>query len=178
MIEVIEKKYHPKNRNHTIHIAIAPTKNLDRTEYFVEKATEIGIDEISFIYTKHSERKNLNLERIEKIGVSAIKQSLKFYLPLFNPMTSFEEFIGQKREGQLFVAHESTPSTRHLLNLALSNTTYTVLIGAEGGFSEEEVQNAIHRGFTPVSLGESRLRTETAALAACFALNFLQIIKI
>jgi 16S rRNA (uracil1498-N3)-methyltransferase len=177
-IEITEKQYFNSKKSYYIHIAVAPTKNLDRIEYFVEKAVEMGIDEISFIFTKHSERKNLNLERIEKIAISAMKQSLKFRLPVLNEAKNFKQFISQKFEGQLFIAHETINPMHHLLKMALPNASYTVLIGTEGGFTEDEVQEANHQGFTPVSLGESRLRTETAALATCFALNFLQIIKI
>lgn len=176
-IEIVHQEFVPKNYSHYIHIALAPTKNIDRIEYFVEKAVEIGIDEISFFYCQHSERKQLNTERIEKIAVAAMKQSLKFYLPVFNEMISFRQFIEKKREGQLFIAHETVSMEHHLLNKALADARYTVMIGAEGGFSDEEVQAAVKNGFTPVSLGETRLRTETAALASCFALNFLQIKK-
>ena len=127
-----------------LHIAMAPTKNMDRNEWFAEKATEIGFDELTFLNCRFSERKVIKTERIEKILVSAIKQSLKARLPRLNEMTDFCTFIEKDA---------------------------LVLIGPEGDFSEEEVKKAIEKGFVPISLGKSRLRTETAALVACHTMN-------
>ena len=156
-----------------IHIAMAPTKNMDRNEWFAEKATEIGIDQLSFLCCRFSERKVIKTERIEKILVSAMKQSLKAYLPKLNEMMEFDKFIAQDFKGQKFIAHcyeGAKPQLKHILK---PGKDAIVLIGPEGDFSEEEVEKAINNGFIPVSLGRSRLRTETAALVACHTLNLL-----
>jgi len=148
-------------------IAIAPTKNIERTEWFAEKATEIGIDRIAFLNCRFSERKEIKPERVNKILVSAMKQSLKARLPELQAMTDFKKFIMQAFEGQKFIAH-CYPGEKGLLSKVYRpNENVLVLIGPEGDFSEEEIELAIKQGFVPVSLGESRLRTETAALAAC-----------
>ena len=156
-----------------IHIAMAPTKNMDRNEWFAEKATEIGIDQLSFLCCRFSERKVIKTERIEKILVSAMKQSLKAYLPKLNEMMEFDKFIAQDFKGQKFIAHcyeGAKPQLKHILK---PGKDAIVLIGPEGDFSEEEVEKAINNGFIPVRLGRSRLRTETAALVACHTLNLL-----
>lgn len=154
-----------------LHIAMAPTKNMDRTEWFVEKATEIGFDELTFLNCKYSERKVIKTERIAKIMVSAIKQSLKARLPILNEMTDFGKFITRPFDGQKYIAHCYEGEKPLLKNLVRKGENALVLIGPEGDFSEEEVQKAIANGFTPISLGRSRLRTETAALVACHILN-------
>lgn len=154
--------------NGHLHIAIAPTKNMDRMEWFTEKATEIGIDEITFLLCRYSERKVVKNERIEKILVSGIKQSLKSRLPRLNEMTDFKKFVAQDIPGGKFIAHCYKDRERLLLKDVLTEgQDATILIGPEGDFSEEEVALAVRHGFIPVSLGTSRLRTETAALAAC-----------
>lgn len=156
-----------------LHIAMAPTKNMDRNEWFAEKATEIGFDELSFLNCRFSERKVIKNERIEKILVSAIKQSLKARLPLLNEMMDFDKFISQDFKGQKFIAHCYEGEKPLLRNILKSGEDALVLIGPEGDFSEEEVSKAIQRGFIPISLGKSRLRTETAALVACHTLNLM-----
>jgi 16S rRNA (uracil1498-N3)-methyltransferase len=154
-----------------LHIAIAPTKNIDRFEWFLEKATEIGIDEITPLLTSHSERKTVNPERLEKILVSAMKQSLKAYLPKLNGLTSFKELvIGNKTENK-FIAYCDEIQKTHLKKLATSEKNTLILIGPEGDFSADEVKLAIENGFKVVSLGESRLRTETAGIVACHIVN-------
>ena len=154
-----------------LHIAIAPTKNMDRTEWFAEKATEIGLDELTFLNCRHSERKVIKTDRINKILVSAIKQSLKARLPKLNEMTGFDSFIRQSFPGQKFIAH-CYPGEKPLLkDIVQPGEDALVLIGPEGDFSEEEVAGAEACGFTSISLGRSRLRTETAALVACHILN-------
>ena len=156
-----------------LHIAIAPTKNMDRNEWLTEKVTEIGVDTITFLQCRFSERKAIKTERIEKIIVSAIKQSLKARLPQLNEMTEFNKFIAQEFQGQKFIAH-CYPGEKELLKNAITPGKDTlVLIGPEGDFSEEEVAAAIDNGFIPVSLGKSRLRTETAALTACLTFNLI-----
>lgn len=156
-----------------LHIAMAPTKNMDRNEWFAEKATEIGFDELSFLNCRFSERKVIKNERIEKILVSAIKQSLKARLPLLNEMMDFDKFISQDFKGQKFIAHCYEGEKPLLKNILKPGEDALVLIGPEGDFSEEEVSKAIQRGFIPISLGKSRLRTETAALVACHTLNLM-----
>lgn len=156
-----------------LHIAMAPTKNMDRNEWFAEKATEIGFDELTFLNCRYSERKVIKNERIEKILVSAIKQSLKARLPKLNEMMDFDKFIAQDFQGQKFIAHCYEGEKPLLKNVLKAEEDALVLIGPEGDFSEEEVKKAIERGFVPISLGKSRLRTETAALVACHTLNLL-----
>ena len=154
-----------------LHIAMAPTKNMDRTEWFAEKATEIGFDELTFLNCRFSERKVIKTERIQKILVSAIKQSLKARLPLLNEMTDFDKFVRQPFNGQKFIAHCYEGEKPLLRDILKQGEDALVLIGPEGDFSEEEVKLAIEQGFQPISLGRSRLRTETAALVACHILN-------
>lgn len=150
-----------------LHLAIAPTKNLDRMEWLVEKATEIGIDEITFLNCRYSERRVIKTDRLERVAIAAMKQSLKARLPKINPMEDFGHFLLHPLNGQYFIAH-CHPGNK--LNLPQGMTAYSdtvVLIGPEGDFSEQEVALATERGYQPVSLGPSRLRTETAALVAC-----------
>ncbi len=155
------------------HIAMAPTKNMDRNEWFAEKATEIGFDELTFLNCRYSERKVIKTERIEKIMVSAIKQSLKARLPKVNEMVPFDAFIASVQCEQKFIAHCYQGEKARLKDVLQPGKDALVLIGPEGDFSEDEVRKAIEKGFTPVSLGQSRLRTETAALVACFTLKEL-----
>lgn len=157
-----------------LHIAMAPTKNMDRNEWFAEKATEIGFDELSFLHCRFSERKVIKTERIEKILVSAIKQSLKARIPVLNEMTDFNKFIAQDFKGQKFIAHCYEGEKPLLRDVLVKGEDALVLIGPEGDFSEEEVKKATDRGFLPISLGKSRLRTETAALVACHTMNLMQ----
>ena len=154
-----------------LHIAMAPTKNMDRTEWFAEKATEIGFDEVTFLNCRFSERRVIKTERISKILISAIKQSLKARLPKLNEMTDFDRFIAQPFDGQKFIAHCYEGEKPLLKNIIRKGENALVMIGPEGDFSEEEVKKAIGQGFQPISLGRSRLRTETAALVACHILN-------
>ena len=154
-----------------LHLAMAPTKNMDRTEWFAEKATEIGFDELTFLNCRFSERKVIKTERIAKILVSAIKQSLKARLPKLNEMTDFNKVVTRPFKGQKFIAHCYEGEKPLLKDVIRKGEDTLVLIGPEGDFSEEEVKKAIENGFTPISLGKSRLRTETAALVACHIMN-------
>lgn len=154
-----------------LHIAMAPTKNMDRNEWFAEKATEVGIDELTFLNCRFSERKVIKTERIEKILISAIKQSLKARLPKLNGMVDFDKFIAQDFSGQKFIAHCYEGEKPLLKQILIPGEDALVLIGPEGDFSEEEVKRAIEKGFQPISLGKSRLRTETAALIASVLIN-------
>ncbi len=168
----IQKKtfQEPLWRGH-LHLAMAPTKNMDRTEWLAEKATEIGLDELSFLNCRFSERKVIKTERIEKIVVSALKQSLKARKPQVNEMMTFNKFVQQDFSGDKFIAH-CYKGEKSLLKDVLSGERDTlVLVGPEGDFSQEEVELALSCGFRPVSLGNSRLRTETAALVASHLMN-------
>jgi 16S rRNA (uracil1498-N3)-methyltransferase len=169
-------RHHPEyqKRGYRIHVVVAPTKNMDRMEWFVEKAVEMGTDEITFLQCARSERKNLNLERLEKIAISAMKQSMKAYLPTLHPLTRYADFLQQPLAGQRFIAHLVEGQERHSLAKSVTGEdTYTILIGPEGDFSPEEVTQALQAGYKPVTLGQSRLRTETAALAACHTIHVL-----
>lgn len=169
--EVIEN--HEK-RPYKIHIAIAPTKSMERMEFFMEKATEIGIDEISFLKTFHSERKNINLDRCRKILVSAVKQSLKVYVPQLNDLVKFNDFVKENHPENKLIAHCDEDFTRlNLKEFIQPQKDYLILIGPEGDFSKEEIELALQNGFTGISLGNQRLRTETAALNAIFAANWI-----
>jgi 16S rRNA (uracil1498-N3)-methyltransferase len=158
---------------YSIHLAIAPTKNADRTEWLVEKCVELGIDEISFVACERSERRVFKTDRLEKIAVSAMKQSLKAYLPAIREVVPFRQFVEKHLNGQKFVAHLEE-GRRDLLQLAaVKNNSYCLLIGPEGDFSPAEIKMAQEKGFVSVSLGESRLRTETAGMAGCHILNLI-----
>jgi len=153
-----------------IHLAIAPTKLIDRMEWIIEKAVEIGIDEITFLDCKFSERRVVKTERLDKIAVSAMKQSRKAWKPILHEMTSFKEFIAADRGGAKYIAHcyeevERTFLFDELKALAVTEDV-TILIGPEGDFSMDEVKDALVQGYHSVHLGTSRLRTETAGLAA------------
>jgi len=160
-------------REYKIHIAIAPTKNIERLEWFIEKATEIGIDEITPIICRFSERKIVKAERLEKIIVSASKQSLKAYFPVLNPQCTFDELISNHKASQKFIAHCYEDDKRLLKKEIKESSDVLILIGPEGDFSKEEVQSAILQDFVPVSLGQSRLRTETAGVVACHTVAIL-----
>ena len=161
-----------------LHLAIAPTKMMDRMEWFVEKATEIGVDEISFLNCKFSERKLLKLPRLEKIAISAVKQSHKAWNPVLHEMMPFKDFIRQPREGRKFIAHcyDQIPRTYLFdeLRQSAAPEELTVMIGPEGDFSLDEVQDAIAAGYQSVHLGTSRLRTETAGLSAVMMMRLVK----
>ncbi|HCN83177.1 MAG TPA: 16S rRNA (uracil(1498)-N(3))-methyltransferase [Sphingobacteriaceae bacterium] len=173
LIKIIEQQAEFGKRNHYLHIAIAPTKNIERLEWFMEKATEIGIDEITPLICDRSERKEVKTERLNKVIVSAVKQSVKAYHPKLNEAEKFKTFISRKRSGQKFIAHCMDGEKSALKDRMDLRSEYIILIGPEGDFSPEELKMALTEGFFPVSLGVSRLRTETAALEACFEINFL-----
>ena len=160
----------PKGWNGDIHIAVAPTKNMDRMEWLAEKATEIGLDALTFLNCRFSERKVVKNDRVERIVVSAMKQSLKYSKPVVGEMTDFKKFVSQERPGEKYIAHCHEDEKNLLKEIHPAGCDATILIGPEGDFSPEEVKMAIEAGYKPVSLGNSRLRTETAALAACHIL--------
>jgi 16S rRNA (uracil1498-N3)-methyltransferase len=171
MVAVKETIFQEPLRSCHLHIAVAPTKNMDRNEWFAEKATEIGIDELTFLDCRFSERKTIKTERVEKILVSAMKQSLNARLPKLNEMTEFDTFVRQDFRGRKVIAHCHEGEKPLLKDVISKGDDVLALIGPEGDFSPEEVEKALANGFVPVSLGKSRLRTETAALAACCILN-------
>lgn len=160
-------------RNHYLHIAIAPTKNIDRLEWFLEKATEIGIDEITPILCEHSERKDVKLERLNKVIAAAVKQSLTAYHPLLNEPVKFKEFLVQQSGNDLFIAHCAVGEKSTLSQGLKRGLSSTVLIGPEGDFSTDEIHIAMERGAQAIHLGHTRLRTETAALYACMEVNLI-----
>lgn len=160
-------------RNYHLHLAIAPTKQIDRIEWMLEKAVEIGLDEISFIQCKNSERVNLKIDRIQKIVESATKQSLQAYLPKVNDLLSFEAFVKQNNTQQKFLAHCHQSSKTAIHSIQFINHNSLVMIGPEGDFTDEEVILANKQQIMAIDLGENRLRTETAGLYVCMAAALL-----
>lgn len=168
LVNITSVKKQQKTWNYHLHIAIAPTKMNDRYEWFLEKATEIGIDEITPIICDHSERKTIKTERMQKVLISAMKQSLKFDLPKLNKAVNFSEFINIDSNAIKFIAHCENPDQNNTLKkLIQPNQNMIVLIGPEGDFSPKEITNALQHHFIPLSLGASRLRTETAGVVVC-----------
>ena len=172
----IDKKIHkPKSWDFNISIAFAPTKSNDRTEWFAEKATEIGIDSLSPVNCRFSERKELKTERLNRVVIAAMKQSQQAVLPHVNEMESFQSFIEQPFDGNKYIAHCYQNEKQPLNKLYNKGENALILIGPEGDFSEEEIEKAIAQGFQPISLGDTRLRTETAALVACHTIHVLNM---
>lgn len=171
-VRILEERKQPKQWAGGIEVAVAPTKNLDRIEWMAEKITEMGVDAIVPLLCRFSERKELKTERVEKILVSAMKQSLKAVLPRLEEMTPFARYVQEPFDGEKYIAHCYADSERVLLSQSYTaGSQVRILIGPEGDFSPEEVQLAIENGYRPISLGSSRLRTETAAVAACHTIH-------
>ncbi|MBR9757762.1 MAG: 16S rRNA (uracil(1498)-N(3))-methyltransferase [Algicola sp.] len=169
---ITEKSFQERHKYY-LHLAVAPTKMNDRYEWFLEKATEIGIDEITPIICDHSERKTIKPERFERILQSAMKQALQHYLPKLNPAQTFSEFMHRPPTGELFIAH-CEPTKKQALKQCLKPAQHiTILIGPEGDFSVKEIETALKNNFIPVTLGNTRLRTETAAIVACHSVAFI-----
>lgn len=163
-----------KKHDYYLHIAIAPTKNQQRLEWFVEKAVEMGIDEISPLICKHSERKRIKKERLDKIAISAMKQSFKTHITRINDIISFPDLIKSDFDGKKLLAHPGREKEAESLALNYKRKeNVLILIGPEGDFSDEEIKLALENNFIPVSLGKSRLRTETAGMAACCWVYYL-----
>lgn len=156
-----------EKRDYRLHVAIAPPKSADRFEWFLEKAVEIGIDEITPLLCERSERRKLNTGRLEKIIVSAMKQSLKTYMPVLNNLTNFEAFCKKAFKGGKYIAHCDGYHKMFLGNELNIGSEYVVLIGPEGDFSPGEINIAKTNSYREISLGNSRLRTETAGVVAC-----------
>jgi 16S rRNA (uracil1498-N3)-methyltransferase len=171
------ESYSSNDLRYNIEVAIAPTKNNDRMEWFIEKVTEIGIKKINFIKTENSERKKINLDRFKKIAISAMKQSKQFYLPEISNIVSLKEFLVQNRNHQKYIAHCEKVKKKHIANISLDNKPIIILIGPEGDFSKKEINDAILKKFTPISLGHQRFRTETAALFAVQTFSTLSHLK-
>ena len=173
-VKLLENKF-DKPPPYQLHIGIAPTKSADRFEFFLEKATEIGITEITPLLCDNSERKRLNLKRCDKILQSAMKQSQRLYLPKLNEMVTFQKFVDRDfSNSRNFIAHCEDENKYHIKRKLQDSKTFCALIGPEGDFSPQEIKLALQHTFQPISLGNKRLRTETAGLAVChtIALQF------
>lgn len=160
-------------RNFSVHVAIAPTKNADRMEWFVEKSVELGIDRISLMECENSERTFIKTDRLKKVAISAMKQSLNARIPVIDDLIELETLIAQVNADQKFIAAVDASNPLHLKVAALPGLSYLILIGPEGDFSQKELTLASENNFRKVSLGASRLRTETAGIAACHILNLI-----
>lgn len=175
---VIKRRQDERPRPYRLHIGIAPTKNMDRIEWFAEKATELGIDEITLLKSANSERSTARADRLEKIVLSAMKQSLQTWLPIIHPIKDFSRFIQENATAgdcMRFIAHCREDGLPHLAKIVKPAMNVTMLIGPEGDFTAEEVEQAKVQGFIPAGLGDIRLRTETAAMAVC---QILQIVNL
>ena len=172
-VEVLEHQAEYGKRPYRLHIGIAPTKNIDRFEWFVEKATEIGIDEITPLLCEHSERKHLNPERLQRIMIAAMKQSKKAYLPQLHEMLSFDRWVESMTGSYRFIAHCGEGERQPLKTACRTGQNTIIAIGPEGDFSMQEVTQAMTHGFKSISMGTSILRTETAGVAACHSVYFL-----
>ena len=173
MVKVNSVESFEKRSSHYLHLAIAPTKNMDRLEFFLEKATEIGVDEITPLLCRYSERKTIKDERLERVVVAAMKQSVKAFMPKINPLTKVEDFVKKQHQGGKYIAHCYDKPKTPLKTLTTGNEASVVMIGPEGDFSLEEVEYAEANGFNSVELGKERLRTETAGIVACHTVNLM-----
>jgi 16S rRNA (uracil1498-N3)-methyltransferase len=168
-VGVISAVHYPKNRDYYLHLIVAPTKNAERMEWFVEKAVEIGIDEISFVKSANSERKELKTDRLERLLVAALKQSQTYYLPVLNEIDVFETVVKHVTQPQKLICEVPVNQEDTIKKYIIPQSEYAIMVGPEGGFSSDELAFAEANGFRAVSLGKQRLRTETAALFACVA---------
>lgn len=169
---VLKAEHHEAARHRKIHIAIAPTKNSDRIEWFVEKAVEIGIDKISFLYCERSERKSMNMDRTERVALAALKQSQQYFAPHMTDMVPFKAFVeSHKDSSNKFIAHLEASDRKELATEVRNTEELLVLIGPEGDFSPTEIELALKNNFVPVTLGKNRLRTETAGVYAVTVSN-------
>ena len=177
LVEVKNERNGDDTRNFHIHLAVAPTKNINRFEWFLEKVTEMGVDSLTPIITFHSERRDVKPDRLEKVLVAAMKQSLKSRLPELHDAVKFNQFIQKPFDGDKFIAFIDREVTHELASLCKPNKSTLVLIGPEGDFSREEVEEAKQQGFIPVKLGPARLRTETAGVAACHTIHVINLLN-
>lgn len=174
-VRIVETLKEFGKRDYRIHLAVAPTKNINRYEWFLEKATEIGIDDITPLFCLRSERKIVRNDRLEKVITSAIKQSIKAYHPVLHKPQSFKDFIKNDLYGKKYIAYVEEGEHPSLKSLYTPGKDIVILIGPEGDFSPEEVKLAQDNGFATVNLGNSRLRTETAAVLACHTVSLLNL---
>ena len=174
-LKLLEIKHQPAKKDFEVHIAIAPPKNNERLEWFLEKATEIGIDEVTLLVCENSERRAVKHDRLEKILIAAMKQSMNLKLPKLNQIMPFADFIERQPGKHKFIAHCHGSEKPHLLHEVQKDSLPVILIGPEGDFSQEEVMAAKMQGFQEISLGNSRLRTETAGIVACHIVNLVNI---
>ncbi|HLG35443.1 MAG TPA: 16S rRNA (uracil(1498)-N(3))-methyltransferase [Bacteroidia bacterium] len=172
-VEIRSREKKISERNYQLSIAIAPTKNHDRFEWFVEKATEIGIDKIIPLICSHSERRTVKTERLKNISIAALKQSQKIFLPEISEPVLFEKYVKTNNSEQKFICTCEAELSHHLKNICKSKKNYSLLIGPEGDFSPEEIKMALENGFIEASLGNTRLRTETAGIIACSLISFI-----
>jgi len=172
-VEIIGREKKTNERDYHLSIAIAPVKNHDRIEWFVEKATEIGVDKIIPLICSHSERRTVKAERLKNISIAALKQSQKFLLPEISESVLFDEFVKVNNHGQKFICTCEAEQSNHLKNLCKPKQIYTILIGPEGDFSPDEIKLALENNFTETSLGTTRLRTETAGIIICSLCSFI-----
>lgn len=175
VLTILNVKENYQQSSYHLHIAIAPTKNIDRFEWFLEKATEIGIHEITPLICEHSERKEVKLDRLNKVIVAAMKQSLKAYIPKLNPAITFSQFCKQQESNTAtkVIAHCIDSEKQYLNEVLQSEQHYILLIGPEGDFSTLEIEQALNLGYQPISLGEARLRTETAGITSCVEVSLV-----
>jgi len=177
VVEILQKTANYGQRDYFLHLGIAPTKNIVRFEWLLEKATEIGVDEITPLLCEHSERRKIRMDRLQKILLAAMKQSLKAYLPQLNEPIQFQQFLLSKhteqKAVQKYIAHCMDEPKTHLKNNFTKGRDVTLLVGPEGDFSKEEIGLANAHDFRSITLGKSRLRTETAGVVACQIINFL-----
>lgn len=170
MYDIVKTLPQQKTWKGHVHLAIAPTKMMDRMEWMIEKMTEVGFDEITFLNCRYSERKQLRIDRLEKIVIAAMKQSRKAWKPVVHSIMPFQDFVNQQRKGGLYIAHCYTEIARkdflNEIQQANGQQDVTILVGPEGDFSIDEVNQALEKGFSSVSLGQNRLRTETAGLVS------------
>lgn len=171
-IAVIKTANLQPKKTYQLHLAVAPTKMNDRYEWFLEKATEIGVDTITPIFCDNSERRVIKVERFNKILQAAMKQSLNCYIPILEQAQSFKSFLNQDFKGQKFIAHCENSDRKSLKNELKDNEDVIILIGPEGDFSPSEIKQALANNFVPITLGTSRLRTETAAIVACHSVAY------
>ena len=173
IVSIISREEKKPQRDYYLHVVISPLKNNYRFEWFLEKATEIGIDEITPIICENSEKKFIKPERLEKIILAATKQSLKFKLPKLNNLISFGDFLKKEHKNTVCIAHCENSDKKHLKTCIKPKESVTILIGPEGDFSSKEISNGIKSGFIPITLGNTRLRTETAAIVAVQNISFI-----
>lgn len=173
VVQVVNTISNYGNRSFELHMAVAPTKNINRFEWYLEKATEIGVDLITPIRTEHSERKEIKWNRLQKVITSAMKQSLKAWHPKLEEMMTFKDLINRDFDGKKLIAWCEAEKEERVDKYVEAGEKVLFLIGPEGGFSPEEVKQAMEKGFQPISISTSRLRTETAAVVACHSLAFI-----